>query len=1336
MFALLAAAVVTSLLGGVHAGAIDLPPADHILVNGNEGLQKIQDWENKGYIYGVSGGGTYFDGSTKTAISNIKKTPLLLAAINTKLPGFSDIWRSIDGNSEGVDEVKEITGDTGLTLEGKTDYTRYYGASGADLVVNGNIGAEWDVDKFGSLLEPDSNTSNTPTVTLSRVGNVNNEIEGGSVIIASGASTAVGVGNIKINIDKSVTKYGQTVNVKTNIETGGNAHAVLKGSINTNAAKDANLVGFINGGVSFGIGGEASSLVTGNSTLTITGTDRVAKDTGFESPDQDAIHQLTTGLNVMKGSNINAFGITGGGAAVSTFGGTATSVVEGISTVNVKDGTVVAAFGGGGAVSADATGVYNLLKKPQYPVGNNDGTVDIDGEQLGALLGKNLGKDDVTITVKEAIQGGTASTTTGNTVVNLEGASSGLGVFGGGAAISTHSYTYRDNNKPFDGYKVGDELGASHASSTTGKAAINVNLKTPSEGGLTDEEKGKMIQALKNVKNQMGPNAAASYDVLRDFSGKGAAVGLFGGGMALAHSTSGQNTDATTLLDTDGSFASASTAGADMNLVSGYAVGVFGGGLAGTMGNAKADAVMTDTVNIDIREKMETVGVFGGGLAAFTGSSNGGTAKLIGTATAAGKDVNIQIMGKADGVFGGGLAIDDSQADAVNAKAEMSGKSAITVYDGAEVSTVNFGAVGTGTAGNGAPSLSDYPKGAKAATETVAIAGGGVALGGGAKTFVKEVEINVLGGTVTGDIIAGGAAAYGYEGESQGSVVEKSTITLAGGTVNGNVYAGGSIAISGNGYDQAKATVGDAAIYLSGAKVTGILSGGGLNNGAANFSEAVKAGTSTLYLSGENTLSLVDGKSKIQGFTKTVAQAGSVTKLEGLTAGDGTPVIDAMGGTVTVEKGASLDISALSKSDKPYYVAGHYNTDASTFWTSDDLLYDRFTSYAEATNQNGKYEVSFQEITKDNADEAAEAFSARLGQRWTKPLIRQGLKPGFGDYEGAKDFFNAWNNDRDTYGDAYSRAGLLGEDTAVTANTASLMRDMADHVTGRLSFTEEYVGAPGWVNEDGGLWAKYVHKKFEAKGLASTVGGLHASSDYDGAIVGMDFAKKDGLQYGAAFHYGTGQGQGVISSNDYDAWGFALYAGLKNEDNHTNLMADIGYGKTSNDITGHVNGKALTASRDVDAWTAGIRGEKEYIFGKSQLVPYAGLRYLHLAPSRYTSYYDGKKAFDYDAENQDLWLLPVGLSLRNETVTRGGWKVTPKVELAYIWAFGDTDTAADIWMNGASSPLAYTVMDDSWLASVGVEATKNVWSYGLSYTYQKGDDTKETKWYVNLSYAF
>lgn len=809
--------------------------------------------------------------------------------------------------------------------------------------------------------------------------------------------------------------------------------------------------------------------------------------------------------------------------------------------------------------------------------------------------------------------------------------------------------------------------------------------------------------------------------------------------------------------------ASIKTAGADINLNgvdlttnTTYTGGVrkefnvLGGGYAEAFNFADASSEMTDTVNINIDGKDTQVsGVVGNGMAFFTGSADGGTNKLKGMATVSAVDTNINVKnGIVNGIIGGGIAIDDSQSNWTNASAKTTGTAAINVTGGTIGKLTLNGAVASDDVTKPDVNNGTYTDGIKAAAGSAAIVAGGIALGGGAVADVANAVVNINGGTVNGDIYGGGAAAYGWPSVGE-SYVENSTINLNGGTVTGNVYAGGAAATKNSngtdvygGYNAAMATVDKAVINLAGTKVDGILYGVGTVNAGTTSGGPLDNDASidsTLNLIGTNKLGLTEkGESKIQSFDVVNFKAGSetvVTKADSTTA-----LIN--GGKVNVEDGARLNLTELetgfengAQTGKTYNIAANTTAD-SKFWNENGLVYDRTSVYATTNGTNG-FEVTYNKIDAGNADKAADSMAAALGARSLLGMFREGMSNNWEGFGAAQTYLQDWSKAEDPT--AGQKGMLIGEDAAVTGNTVSIARDMADNVMQRLSFTDDYVQDAGWVNENGGLWAKYIHRTYDTDGMGSSMGGIHSSTDYDGVIVGMDFGKSGKFQSGVAFHYGSGDGHGLVSRNDYDAWGITMYGSMKDEAAGTNLMADIGWMTSDNDIDGTVDGKSVSADRDVDAWTIGLRGEKEYAFGRNQLVPYVGLRYMSINPGRYTAYYDGKAAFNYDADNQNLWMLPIGVSFRNETVTAGGWRITPKVDLSYIWAFGDTDTDMTVTVNAgsASSTLYYDVMDDSsWLASLGVEASKDVWSFGVGYGYQKGDDEKNRTWFVNASYAF
>ena len=1327
-------------------------------------------------------------------------------------PGILDTVDSVNSAIQdktiGVSGNLNVDGDTGLTLEnyGKpSNVVRYYGAVGGDVSINTGL------DGSVSILAQES-TATAQESSIIRKGNIDNHVNSGSVIGGVGGSAAAALGNV--NIDAEL-KVGFLTPLKGHLKLDGKTATTINGNVETTQKENANVIGWMNGGMAAGIGGTATSTVTGNTIYTLNGTDRADHEGAYESPgSEDILPQITTALKVMEGSKVNAIGVAGGGTALTTLGGTAESQVNGTTTINLHNATVLGTIGGGIAGSVDATGAAEGLLFPDKQLGNNDGTTGFgigkkaDGS-FGILTGEEEKNAIVKVTGTHANEGGTATSTTGDTYVNVTGDSTVVGAIGGGIAAASQTYTYKDKDNTYTGDQkpnVNDAWGASNATATTGRSHITVDLpnsQLKSGNGWSEISSavGGFVSGIKN--NTTQANSLAALD------GKGGVFGIFGGGVAV-----GQGSLRGTLSEGNGATAIANTAGSDINLKQGYAAAVFGGGGAVAINNARAEANMIDDVNIVTGSDMTTVGIFGGGTAiSMEGEAGSDGYKAAASETLAQSNVqtvNIVNNGDTDGIFGGGMAIGNSLR---NGGTEGVGD-AVTHVDTANI-TVNGGTVSNLDMNAFMKALkNDNENGwaqwsvlgfnasgamvdARGIMNETSIAAGGLGMGMSGKDEVETANITVNGGTIEKDILGGGIAVDNL-GKKGGAHVGTSIITLNGvpeddeNRVKGSVYAGGAVngttptlisndpaykdSKDGTGYDASRtsSTVDTATVILNGMTVDGEISGQGYKlttkykNGNYNpYDEGNQVkytkdsdgddvndvyesvGNSTLVLTGTNTLSPLNetkgsytSDSKIHDFDTVKVEANSVTKLDNSVKPGTTALID--GGTVTVDSTARLDISALDKTGSPAYnIAANYN-EGSTFWSDDNLIYDRMAAYATsnatAGGEGSLYTITYDTINESNWKDAANSMGKALNAGPVQPLVDQGVKLKWdtnqGISEGAREYFREWMYNPNMNA-AFGRGMMIGEDSAVTGNTVSVARDVADEVSQHLSFTEDFVQDHDSIYGDDNIWAKYIHNKFETDGMSSSFGDITADNDYNGVIVGYDFNQSGKLQSGVAIHYGHGDGTGSFSRNDYDAWGVSLYGALKDEEAGTNLMADIGYTKTSNDITGTIAGKDLTADRDLTAWTIGVRGEKEFVSGRNQIVPYVGLRYMNVDPSSYTSYYNGKKAFEYDADKQDIWMVPLGVSFRNETKTGSGWRITPKLDVAYIWAFGDTDNEVDVNMAGASAPLYYTVMDDgSWLASLGVDASHGAWTFGAGYAYQKGDDTKNNKWYVNAGFAF
>lgn len=1196
-------------------------------------------------LVGVVGGEGKMDKGLLLGLNVIKNSK---PEVFDKILGLNTVDKDL---SNTIDNVK-LTQDININVGNDKSEPVVLGTVVGDLSINTNVNVQ-------ALIHIDS----APT-TIDRTGNVNMNINSGNVLGGVGGSAAVTLGNIE-------AKLGSIVNLKID----GNTKTTINGNVNTNVKDSANLAGWMNGGAAVAIGGKAESVVNGSTNVNIDSAVNGAQLEGLTA------------------------GVAGGGLAVSTLGSTATSTVNGDTNIGVNTGLAVGLVGGGMAGSVDATWVGQKLTG--HEIGNNGNFTDITGKQLEELLGMNSGiPNDLNIVMNGVYDGGTATATTKDTHINLTGTTTAAGILGGGVAGAVHNFVARGDEhgtRP-DGVQVGEVLGSSTAVANTGKTYINVNVANKNGKPLTSEEKGELIQGLKDIKAAAKELANKNSDAVigklesaaTNLADKGAVMGVAGGGVAIGYS--GNN--ASLAKDSKGAVATATNAGAEINLNSGYVVGALGGGMALSNRNAHAEAVTTDDINVNLNGA-EVIGVFGNGFAGAKDGIHNSQQKDSGYAKTTATNTNINInAGSADGVFGGGLAVTTGKNHTETSKVDTTGTSTINVA--AKVDTLKYENLNSVfDDGMMHDMFGAQFDAVKKEAKDVAIFGGGVAAGQGAVSHVKDSVININSGAeITGDVVAGGLAV-----------------------VDG------------------KSTVDNSVINWNGGSISGVLNGSGIGSKST-------VDNSVLNINGDVELNAVakDGKevSKITQFNKVTFKAGTETTVSGLKAGNTTALIDGNNCIINVEDGARLNITKLDKADDAYLIASGYN-DKSTLWENKDLAYDRTESYASATNKEGKYTVTYKDLgnlTDAESEQAIHDFVGSLGEHGgaLEGIVEGIVNNGDKTNAGAKDFFGDITSSDKLNETALAAGTLFGEAAGVTSTTAAVAKDMAENATLRLSFTQDTVNADP-IDENGAVYAKYLHNKHKVDGMDSSVGALNSESSYDGVTVGYDLAKHGNMQTGIAFSYVDGDGNGLGVDNDFDMWGLNIYGNIKQDD--VNFIADLGYSKGSHDLSGTINGKAMTADRDLSVLSAGIRAEKLYINGNTQIVPYAGLRYMSIDSDDYTTYYGGKAAFENSADTQNVWTMPIGVSLRNETATASGWRITPQVDLAYVWAFGDTDNDVTVNAGSGASVLNYDVMDSgSWVGSLAVEAAKDDWSFGVGYSYQKGSDAQDNKWFANVNYSF
>jgi outer membrane autotransporter protein len=493
--------------------------------------------------------------------------------------------------------------------------------------------------------------------------------------------------------------------------------------------------------------------------------------------------------------------------------------------------------------------------------------------------------------------------------------------------------------------------------------------------------------------------------------------------------------------------------------------------------------------------------------------------------------------------------------------------------------------------------------------------------------------------------------------------------------------------------------------------------------------DAITAG---LYINGS--VNVADGAIVVDG-SKTEAPDTSYAPANGtFTAADNSVVMvdgtaitgtndAAIAGatTVTVEETSKLYIDGAKKGET-YHVIDGVDTDG---WADANIVSDNalLVFNGDGTTGDSKFDVTakYQSVNNVYGDNAVVIDSV---VDKTLEVKKEGDK-AFDFFNDAVNYKN--NATKAAQVEALNSVANMGELAGVNHGTYSMSNAMTDAVAHHLSLATH-------GEQDKDIWAHYIHNKEDIDGM--DFGGVDGSyeAQYNGIVVGSDLYKNGKTTAGIALSYADGNinGSNIASStkNDAEYYGASLYGRIDNGDSA--ILGDISYMHSDNDITQNNSGHEITASADADAFSIGIRAEQAYKAGAGKFVPYAGIRYMHLGAGDYSN----SLGMEYNADDQNLWLLPVGVTYSAE-VQSGDWTVKPIAEVGYVWTMGDRDTDQTVSLNGASDTFGFETADSgSFIGRLGIEAEKADVTYGLSYEYQKGDTVKANKWMANLTWSF
>ena len=643
----------------------------------------------------------------------------------------------------------------------------------------------------------------------------------------------------------------------------------------------------------------------------------------------------------------------------------------------------------------------------------------------------------------------------------------------------------------------------------------------------------------------------------------------------------------------------------------------------------------------------------------------------------------------------------------------------------------------------------------------------GSALNVNGQTYVKggvelnSGSVNVGNGTLVSDVTATGKVNITGNADitnltvvegTDGTSTDSSVINIGNSKKAGNVTVtnaelkGATVFLDPTWVDGAEITDAskmavageNAKVELNGKYVVGQNSvmSFGVNNNEKAQETFVKTGlswgedaTAGLYINGS--VDLANGAVVVDGSMEKVpantiangtftAAANSVVMVDGQAiTGNNAAITGVTEANVTIDKDSKLYIDGAKKNETYHVIDGVNNTG----WQDANIISNNALLVFEGKNANSKFDVTASYDKVDNVYGAGAVEIANIVDR-TLETKDEGDK--------AFDFFNAAANVNNNATKAaqiaaFNSAANMGELAGVNHGTYSMSNAMTDAVAHHLSLATH-------GEQDKDIWAHYIHNKEDIDGM--DFGGVDGSyeAQYNGIVVGSDLYKNGKTTAGIALSYADGNinGSNIASStkNDAEYYGASLYGRIDNGDSA--ILGDISYMHSDNDITQNNSGHEITASANADAFSIGIRAEQAYKAGAGKFVPYAGIRYMHLGAGDYSN----SLGMEYNADDQNLWLLPVGVTYSAE-VQSGDWTVKPIAEVGYVWTMGDRDTDQTVSLNGASDTFGFETADSgSFIGRLGIEAEKADVTYGLSYEYQKGDTVKANKWMANLTWSF